>query len=248
MSFPEDWPEHELGNTGLTVGPFALRLPFFAQSHSPPKSNTLVVVTPGDSEDLLMQTAPRITRMPVMLCVGEPAFARRLRGDIEQRLSSLGRSHVDILTLQVTDPAELKSGGALQTLFDLRSAGIAEHLGLYCGDVRGAEWLALNTAVRVIATPYNLLDQSADYRMIDAAHEHGHAVIALSLEGKQPHDTSEAVAFALATRHRALPVLDATPDHNSQPMDDDTLRQARETYRRAHPAPDPLPRSKPPEE
>jgi hypothetical protein len=209
---------------------------------------SLVVVDPEDEPALLGRAATRLRdwpapRPPIMLTVPEPAFARRLRDAVLRRIGQLGVDHIDVLALRVDDPQELKGGGMLQTLFDLRGQGVISEVGLAHGDVRAAEWLAVHSAARVLVVDYSLENQAAGYRLIDTAREYGMALVAL----RQPPDDPAAVRFALGQSQRVLPVMDRALPGGLQPMGRDEIESCWQSYCATHLAPEPLPRSAPPE-
>ena len=238
-----DWTQRKLDHTDIPVGPCAWRLPMLAgpdrdyvQAHP-----SLIVIDPTDSNDTLEQAGPHTAGLPVLLGIQEPAFARQLRDHILQKLSTLGRDRVDALVLHVDDPAEIKSGGMLQTMFELRDAGVVGSLGLAHPDAHVAEWLSSNAAIRLLGLGYSHADQSAAYRAIRSAHEYGMAAYALT----SPSD-DKAIRFALAQSQQVLPVLDRPIPNGLTPMSEAELAHAWQTYADRHPPPPPLKRGRPP--
>jgi hypothetical protein len=201
----------------------------------------LLVAWPEDGDDLLA-AARELPDLPVMLCVAEPTFARQLSAELESRLAALGRPTIEVLTLQVKDPAELKSGGLLQTLFAMREAGRVRHIGLATHDVLAAEWLALNTAARVLQLPWSQADQSARYRAVPAAIDYGMTCIAL--QPTAPRDTP----YALAAGSLVHPLLDRPIDADTTPLTAEAMEESWRDYQQTHAPPPPLPRSRPPED
>lgn len=244
------WPQRTLSPTGIRVGPCAWRVSMLANAEAGyvVQRPSLVMVDPEDGPELLGRAASRLRdwpapRPPIMLTVSEPPFARQLRDAVLQRIDQLGVDRVDVLTLRVEDPQELKGGGMLQTLFNLRSQGVVAEIGLAHGDVRAAEWLAIHSAARVLVVDYSIENQAARYRLIDTAREYGMALVAL----RQPTDGPAALRFALGQWQCVLPVMDRALPPGLQPMGRDEIEACWQSYCATHPAPEPLPRSTPPE-
>ncbi len=238
-----DWISRKLEHADIVVGPCAWRLPMltgqdreYVQSHP-----SLLVVDPADSDELLQQAGPHTADLPVLLGVAEPAFARHLPGTIMHRMSLLGREKVDALILHIDDPAEIKSGGMLQTLFSLRDSGAVGCLGLAHRDPLVAEWLAINTAVRLLGVSYSLDDPSARHRAVSKADEYGMSTFALNSPKNE-----QAVRFALAENHRVLPVMDRPISTGLTPMSDDDIDLTWQKFLQESPPPPPLQRGKPP--
>ena len=131
----------------------------------------------------------------------------------------------------------------MQGLFKLRDEGVIGHIGLAHADVREIEWLARHTNARLLVTPYHLATQSARYRALTAAEEHGMVVVATGdwEDGRWSPIDATSAAFSLADAARALPVL-SEPVHASASVDVETSWRE---YQATHPAPDPLPRGGP---
>lgn len=248
-----DWNIRPLPHTtNLHVGPCAWRGTMLNQGRRDylAQHPSLLVFTPADSvSDLqaageVLRTLPE-KEFPVLVGIQEPEFTRTLPGLIEARLKALGRKSIDVLTLWVQDPAELKAGGSLHTLMKLREQGVIHHLGLAHAEVRSAEWLAINMAVRVLHLPYSLHDQAARHRAIGAAFESEMAC--LSHDSTDVRD-EQALRFALGDASRVLPVVASPIPENLTPMSPEEIEQAWASYQQSHPAPAPLPRSRPPEE
>ncbi len=188
-------------------------------------------------------------RWPVMVGLRQPPFARWLPKNVRDRIETLGLgggrggSGVDVLALWVEQPQDLKAGAMLQTMFDLRHEGLTRHIGLVCEDPRGAEWLAMNTAARVVGFTYHLADQAAGYRAISAAADHGMACLAIGVDDRD----DQAVRFAMGQSAHALPVLGTAPRAGLRPMTHEETRESWQGYRATHDAPPPLPRGRPPE-
>lgn len=238
-----DWQTRKLQHTDIDVGPCAWRLPMLAGEDRDYvlAHPSLIVVDPTDRDELLQQVGPASADLPIMLGIQEPAFARHLRDLITRRMELLGRDTLDALVLHVDDPAEIKSGGMLQTMFDLRDQGIVASLGLAHPDANVAEWLSMNAAVRLVGVAYGLADQSADHRAIKSIASYG--MSAFALDGPQD---DPAIRFALARTDRILPVLDRPVPAGLTPMTSEQASQAWEAYAAEHPCPPPLPRGRPP--
>ena len=243
MTTPAKWTTRTLPHTDITVGPCAWRLPMLAgDDRDYVKAHpSLIVVDPADDDALLGQAGQALEGLPVLLGVNEPAFARQLEGEIERRMALLGRDRLDALVLYVDDPAEVKSGGMLQTMFSLRDRGVIGSLGLAHRDPRAAEWLAINTAVRLLGVNYGLEDQSTGYRALPAAADYGMSAYSLDC----PHDEG-AVRFALAQSERVLAVLDRPIPAGLRPMTAEEAEAARNEYKQDNPPPQPLKRGLPP--
>lgn len=235
MTLP--WTQRPLTPLDLPVGPCAWRLTMLPEHAAYLADRTsLYVAMPEDDDAALAAASPHLCDVPLMLGVAEPEFARQLPAVIARRLDAAGRERVELLLLRVTEPAELKSGGLLQVVFDLRERGVIGELALATDDVLAAEWLALNTAARAIVLPWSSTDQSARYRAIGAAREYGMACLAL---------TDDDHAFHLGTADIVLPVLDRPIDADA--MSAHAIEASWQAYRESHAAPPPLPRSRPPE-
>ncbi|MFA9477864.1 hypothetical protein ACERK3_06090 [Phycisphaerales bacterium AB-hyl4] len=236
------WPTHTLAPTDLVVGPCAWRIGMLADHADYVLAHrSLVVITPDDDDALLAAAAPQLADLPVMLIMPEPSFARRFPGSIESRMQALGRDRLDALMLHVDDVTELKSGGLLQTMFDLRTSNVVTHLGLASDDPRGVEWLAGNTAVRLLGVPYSLTDQAVRHRALPAAAEYGMAAVALT----SPADEA-GLRFALAERERVLPLLDRPLPETWPAMSEDEVEAAWQRFQADQPPPAALPRGRPP--
>jgi len=238
-----DWTQTTLPHTDIDAGPCAWRLPMLAgpECDYVKAHRSLIVVDPTDSDDLLKQAGPHTKGLPVLLGIAEPAFARQLQGSVMQRLNLLGRDTIDALVLHVDDPAEIKSGGMLQTMFALRDSGAVGCLGLAHRDPNVAEWLAINTAIRLLGVSYSLGDQSARYRTLSRADEYGMSAFALHC----PHDPP-STRFALAEAGRVLPVMDRPIPTGFTPMSADEVDLVWQRYGAEHPPPPMLERGKPP--
>ncbi len=237
------WTPRILPHTDIAVGPCAWRLPMLAgvdrdyvKTHP-----SLIVVDPMDADALLKQAGQALEGLPVLLGVAEPAFARQLEGKVLDRMRMLGRDRLDALVLHVDDPAEVKSGGMLQTMFTLRERGVVGSLGLAHRDPRAVEWLAQNTAVRLLGVSYALEDQATGYRALSSAAAYGMSAYALDC----PPDEG-ATRFALAQCGYVLPVLDRRIPAGLRPLPKDEVDRAWSDYKEAHPVPPPLERGKPP--
>ena len=247
-----DWPTRTLNPTDLRVGPCAWGVAMCVPEHEDVlvRCPSLVVANADDDEDFLQAAGTTLKRvaercgdgMPLMLGVHEPEFARRFEVHVRKRMDALGVGSVDVLTLWVDEVQDLKSGGVLQAMFELRSAGVARYVGLAHRDVLGVEWMAKNSAVHVLVTPYHLDDQAARFRALEAAGEHGMAGLALL----PPAPTADAVRFALAESSRALPILNGPVPRGLEPMAGEEIDGSWRAYQAAHDAPPPLPRGRPP--
>jgi hypothetical protein len=238
-----DWTIRKLEHTDIDVGVCAWRLPMLA---GPDRDYvkaypSLIVVDPTDSDELLQQAGPHTAGLPVLLGISEPAFARQLEATVMQRLELMGRNRVDALVLHVDDPSEIKSGGMLQTMFGLRERGVVGCLGLAHPDANVAEWLTINSAVRLLGTNYALGGQSARHRAISSASEYGMSTFALEC----PSD-DQSVRFALAETGRVLPVMDRPIPAGLMPMSAQEVALMWQQYGEEHPPPPPLQRGKPP--
>ncbi len=237
------WTNRKLEHTAIDVGPCAWRLPMLIgeDRHTVKTHPSLIVVDPRDTDDVLEQAGPHVDGLPVLLGVTEPAFARQLEGEILRRLALLGQDRVEALVLHIDDPAEIKSGGMLQTMFALRERGVVGCLGLAHPDPIVAEWLSINAAVRLLGVNYALEDQAAGYRAISSATEYGMSVFTLGCP-----QTDQAVRFALAEARRVLPVMDRPIPKGLTPMPAEEVSLAWQRYGEEHPPPPPLQRGKPP--
>lgn len=237
------WTQRTWPHTDITVGPCAWRLPMLAgpdrgyvRSHP-----SLIVIDPADDDGLLKQAGQHLGALPVLLGVAEPAFARQLQAAIAHRLDGLERQRVDALVLHVEDPAEIKSGGLLQTLFALRDAGVIGCVGLAHPGADVAEWLSMNTAVRLLGVNYSLDNLSARHRALLSASEYGMSAYALNC----PRD-DRAVRFVLAQSGRILPVLDRPIPAGLTAMPPDEAEAIWLNDQRKNPPPPPLKRGMPP--
>lgn len=106
----------------------------------------------------------------------------RVRRSAEESLERLGVDRVPLLHLH--DPEHISfeqamaPGGAVQTLFELRAEGIAEHIGLAGGPVELMARFLREAPFEVLITHnrWSLLDRSAD-DLVDEAVERGVAVL-----------------------------------------------------------------------
>ncbi len=239
------WTQRTLPHTDITIGPCAWRLSMLTGEHAEyvAAHPSLVVVSPEDDNDVLTDSASRIDKHPVLLVIAEPTFARRFEPEVLRRMELLGLQRVDALVLRVEDPAEVKSGGILQTMFSLREQDVVGSLGLAHEDPRAAEWLAMHSAVRLMGVNYSLADQSARHRALGQVQAHGMSAFTIS----SPDVTDlEAVRFALGDAGRVLPVLDRPIPNGVMPMTADQVDQAWQGYQKSAPPPPPLERGLPP--
>lgn len=248
------WPQRTIEPWGLVVGPCAWRASMLnvkdakarhdlmAYLHSHP---SLMIVEPEDDAALLARVGELAKSLPVMLCMNEPDFVRRLDEQVRQRVAQLNATKVAAVIIRVEELPELKAGGILQALFTLRERGVIEQVGLEVQDARGAEWLSPQTAARVLMLPYSLADQSARYRALSLAQEMGQLCIA-SAPAVDVND-AQSLAFALGESERVLPVLDQKLPENWRAMTHDQVDAAWTSYQSNHPAPEKLPRSHAPE-
>lgn len=240
------WPQRVVAPLGLPAGPCAWRASMltdpamlaYVQQHP-----SWIVIEPEDDDEVLAAVSPLAATMPVVVRMIEPDFTRRFEAQIRSRVEPLSAPAAAV-SLYVEEPSELKSGGLMQILYDLRGAGLFKHIGLASDDVLAAEWLSRHTPARLIALPYTLTDQAARYRATAMAAEMGQACIAVS---PIADDDSSALAFALGESSRVLPLRDKPLPEGWQPMDDQAIEAAWQAYQAAHPAPPPLPRGRPPE-
>ncbi len=247
------WPTFSQAFTGLRVGRCAWHGSMLLRGdglehvrHRP----SLIVFDAEEDVTTLARAAEALAtldreKFPVMLGIVEPEFTRTLPALVQSRAAALGLSHVDVLCMKVQDTAELKAGGSLHALLQLRERGVIGNLGLAHEDVRQAEWLAINMATRVLCLPWELENQAADHRAIKAAEESGMTCVAL-----RPTAISDerALRFALGRCERVLPVLREMLPANVSPMDEAELEVCWQEYATSHAPPAPLPRSRPPEE
>ena len=257
MTKANPWAIRAWRPSDLTVGPCAWWST--ALSNTPDEIQdkpSLVAVHPDHDAEHLNELAPLLASLreqtedrmqgtapwPVMLGLHEPSFARRLPELVRRDLEALALPRIEVLTLWIEDPQDLKSGGLLQTMFAMRDEGLVRYIGIACEDALVAEWVVMNTAARVIAMPHHLTDQSARHRALDTAEEHGYVCLATG-----PHTaTPEAMRFALGSSDLALPVLDAPPPPNVTPMDPQQIESCWSDFQAKHPSPPPLPRGRPP--
>ncbi len=238
-----DWALRRWSHTQLDVGPCAWRLSMLA---GPDRDyvnahRSLIVTDPDDADDVLTAAVLGLGDMPLLLGIAEPAFARQLEDHVMRRLALLGRTHAQALVLHVDDPAEIKSGGMLQTLFALRDRGVIDCIGLAHPDANVVEWMSQNTAVRVMGVCYSLQDQSARHRAVPTADGYGMAAFSLSC----PQD-DQAMRFALAQGHSVLPVLDRPIPRGLTPMSPEDIDASWSDFVQAHPPPPALQRGRPP--
>lgn len=218
-----------------------------------------LIVIDDDDEPLLKAIAPPLRSMratcashnglpnapafpPVLLEVREPRFARTLPALVQKQMDAIELTSVEVLSMRINEPEDLKGGSTLQTLFQLRDQGVARHIGLACHDARQAEWIARHTAVRVLTLPYHLEDQSACFRALDAAKEHGMACLAVGVSPEH----APSIRFALGATAQALPLFSQPPPTGLVPMSRDEVRQHWDQYCLAHKAPATLTRGHPP--
>lgn len=249
----KNWPTFAQAFTGLRVGRCAwhgsMLLSERTLEHVRHRPSLIVFDAEEDVTTLALAADALATldreKFPVMLGLIEPEFTRTLPALVQSRIAALGLSRVEVLCMKVQDTAELKAGGSLHALLQLRERGVIGHLGLAHEDVRQAEWLAINMATRVLCLPYGLQNQAADHRAIKAAEESGMTCVAL-----RPTAISDerALRFALGRCERVLPVLDAALPESVSAMDEAELETCWHEYATSHAPPAPLPRSRPPEE
>ena len=245
MTPPLPWTKRIWPNTNIPVGPCAWRAKMLVGEHVDyiQTHPSLIVVDPSDDVALLERAGKRLKNLPILLGFSEPAFARQLEGHVMQRIASLGLERVDALVLHVDDPAEVKSGGMLQTLFALRDRGLAGTLGLAHSDARAVEWLAMNSAVRLMGVNYALAEQAVRHRALEQIQAYGMSAYALTSPAA---NDIEALRFGLSEASSVLPVLDQPIPAGLTPMSRDAFDQAWQRFQQSAPPPKPLERGKPP--
>lgn len=253
------WPQRTVQPLGLVVGPCAWRASILAGSTETDRDQavayllahpSLVLVEPEDDASIMQQTARIVHQMPVMLCMNEPDFARRMESQVLARIASLQCEKVAGVILRVEELSDLKSGGLLHALFSLREEGVIAHVGVAAQDARGAEWLSPQTAGRVLMLPYALADQSARYRALPLAADMEQLCIAsdpVPVSAQADGLDADALAFALGESNRVLPVLDRPLPTHWRAMNAAEVEDAWQVYQGQHPAPPRLPRSHAPE-
>lgn len=248
------WPVRTFEPLGLQVGPCAWRASMLVGQTSQAseqalayvlKHPSLLIVEPEDGDDVMAQAAKAAGQMPVMICMHEPDFARRLAEQIRKRIAQLNREKIAGVILRVEELSDLKAGGVLHAMFGLREEGAIEHVGLATQDARGAEWLSPQTAARVLMLPYSLDDQSARYRALTLVGEMGQFCIAS--EPLADVNNEAVLSFALGESARVLPVLDQPLPANWRAMTEQQVEVAWANYQTQHPAPAKLPRSHAPD-
>ncbi len=251
------WPRRQWAGSSIHVGPCAWSASVLLgpDAGSVRTHPSLIVIDPDTDSDTLQMIAPQLVELrgdgpsapsavqcPVALGVAEPAFARRLPDLVRDRIAALQISSADLLVLWVEDPADLKGGALMQSLHDLRERGEIGEIGLGHTNPLAIEWMAINTAARFLVFPYNLSEQSAAYRAIQAAHDH--SMGCLALQGSEPSGV-EAVRFALGRADDVLPVMAGVPD-GLTPMTAQQLAVCWADYQATHPPPPSLKRGLPP--
>ncbi len=129
-------------------------------------------------------------------------LGREMR-EVVKRLEAVGRRECDAVMLQSASPAELKSGRAFHQLSKMRDGGMTQSVFLFTESVSDAEWLVENTPAHGVALPYGLLDQTAMFRVLEAADEMGTAVMSCRpreavWEPEGLHSTETDLSFRVA--------------------------------------------------
>lgn len=204
---------------------------------------SLIVVDAARHDQATMQAcATRATSCPMMLIEKEPVFVRHFRETILRHLDALRRSSIDVIAVHVEEPADLKAGGLMQTMMQLRDQGVVRHIGVCHGDARAAEWLVENAGARVLGTHYGLTNQHAAHRVIPKAAEYGMACIRLT-----PTVNEDDLRFALMESNRVLPLCNQPIPVKITPFSQEERQSAWMTWQASHEPPLPLDRGRPPE-
>jgi pyridoxine 4-dehydrogenase len=101
----------------------------------------------------------------------------QLRGQVEENLRQLGRDHLDVVNLRLTEPAAGTFADRFGALADLREAGLIRHLGISAVDA-GQLTEALSIApVVCLQNQYSLTTDRADDALIALCAEHDVAFV-----------------------------------------------------------------------
>ena len=249
------WITRNLPHTGIAVGPCAWSVRLTLQpetAHHLRDHPSLIVV---GLDDLAASTSPlpghaieALAALPIAIHLREPEFIRHLPQQLERLLAAVGRTHADAVILHVEELADIKSGSAIQALSKLRDQGKLRHIGLAAPTALDAEWLAGMSSARLLAVPFGLDDQGVRYRAMGQFEEFSMDAIAgtpVELDGTPEGEF--AARFALAAAGIVLPVFASVLPPAITKLSDAEATAAWETYAATHPAPPPLPRSRPPE-
>jgi hypothetical protein len=262
--FMKPWITRLLPHTGITVGRCAWAFPLTLDPDNARfllDRPSLIVVGPDDDAAPMLptHTIDVLARLPLALHIHEPEFIRHLPAIIETKLATLGRDYADVVILHVQEPADIKSGSAIQALTRLRDRGKLRSIGLSAATALDAEWLAGTSSAKILSVPFDIDEQMIRYRALaamsefsmDAISEHPVACVpsadatnsnAVGSDGK-----NFAVRFALAMSSLVLPILATPIGDEVDPLSAEEAEAVWQKYALGHPAPPPLPRSRPPE-
>ncbi|HMO24769.1 MAG TPA: hypothetical protein PKB10_00720, partial [Tepidisphaeraceae bacterium] len=153
--------------------------------------------------------------------------------------------------LQHADSGQIKAGRAVDRIMRLRDPLGARLLAIDAADTPIAEWLVDHSPAHAVVLPYGLSDQSAGWRLLDAASELGVSLFAHpgkpSTRWIDPDPSAESDLSFIASNPRIacavieLPVspdaLDALLAAAFRPMSADESGQWIARYRARHAAP-----------
>jgi hypothetical protein len=248
------WPTKPWSPTDIQTGPNAWDADLFLTPLRDQITDKPSLICIRYSADLAYYTAlaPLLPpTWPIALFIAEPEFTRTFTPAVLARMDALKRAHIDLLILNIIDPADFKAGNLAQQMQQLREQKKVHFVGLHHPDVNQIEWLASHTNARVLAFPYRLGNQLARYRATEKAAEYGMCCLGID----SPHaDTASTLnpvstldyAFRLGESPRVLPVL-AQPIDDVTPMDQAQTSAVWEAYKQSNPEPPKLPRSLPPD-
>ena len=149
---------------------------------------------------------------------GESWTAQTVRDSIDRSLKRLRTDHLDIVQLHSCDVDVLERGEVIQVLQEAQQAGKTRYIG-YSGDGERALWAVNSGHFDTLQTSFNLVDQTARYRLLGLAREQNMGIIvkrpvANGVWGSSRIPSEYAAEyFARAERMRAAGPIPAAPDN-----------------------------------
>jgi hypothetical protein len=249
----KSWNTRRLPHSDIAVGPCAWAFTLAVSEHARFVLGhpSLIVIGPDDlaaAPPLSHDAREAIERLPLALHIHEPEFIRRMPAMIEKSLTELRRTRVDAVILHVQEPADIKSGSAIQTLSVLREQGKIGVIGLSATTALEAEWFAGASSARLLSVPFGIEDQSLRFRALAAMSEYSmDALAANAITNDGAAGATAAARFALAMSLQVLPVFAMPLSEEMTAMSAPEAEAEWTQYTASHAPPPALPRSRPPE-
>ncbi|MGC9522347.1 MAG: aldo/keto reductase [Anaerolineae bacterium] len=150
--------------------------------------------------------------------VGESWTAETVRDSIERSLKRMRTDHLDIVQLHTCGVEVLERGDVIEALQEAKAAGKTRFIG-YSGDNESARWAVESGLFDTLQTSFNLVDQSARFRLFGPAKGQNMGIIvkrpiANGVWGARSSPSSYAASyFERAQQMQELGPLSGAPDN-----------------------------------